>query len=470
MPEVIQDVPFAKLRVPVQTTVGPFGYSPVTADKGAILQLLRQGSYVQLDRYFDGLERAALADIGKEYDFLDGMRAFHLRDTTLETPLIAWKDALPRSAHAHAAMATWYLSQAWEARGTGLGIAIGARRIELMEAHAKDGAQEALAALQLDRDHIVAYAELIRLSLLVGNRTENRQIVDAARRQLPQSYVIPRMYLYHLEPRWGGSHEEMDAFVNEVVTDSAKNPRLVTLRGVVLMDRASGKLDDDEEVRLITQALAYGPEPIYFLERAQAHLRRDDYLHGIEDVNQMLMARHQEPTAVHTHAVLVVSAAEYLRGDARAAALRQAKAELETNLPYDNEPADAKEWLTVIEGRLSHCPLDPKGCFATRPLAFGISAGWWAILAALAVILLYNGFRWVTGGYPVPVYIHVFAGIAATIVLYNLVQLYRRQGDMPWNYWLAILLAPLVVYIVAIGLGGATWANQKRKREGGMTG
>ncbi len=50
--------------------------------------------------------------------------------------------------------------------------------------------------------------------------------------------MLSRLHMGTLEPRWGGSYAEMREFADAIASDSAVNPRLVTLRGAVLQDEA----------------------------------------------------------------------------------------------------------------------------------------------------------------------------------------------------------------------------------------
>ena len=471
VPPAVKTVPFEKLATPVATTEGPYGYLPVTADHGTIMMMLRGGSYRQLDQYFDGLQRSTRQRIQSEYDFIEAMRTFSSNDPSLQQPLEAWRDSLPQSAHAYTALATWYLERAARARGGKAAIRTPQANMDRMTEFATNGAKAALAALQRDRGQLVAWVELIRLGRLVASPSENRQVADEARKEYPGSYAIPRAYLYVLLPRWHGSYPEMAEYAEQVIADSALNPRLVTLRGAVLEDQADARsLDNDFDgaVRYATEALQYGDEPIYWKERAQAHYYRGDHLRGLEDVNRFLTWRHQEPEALHLHAALVLLAADSLKGNQRAQALRMAKNEFEANRPWDEDPAHLQEHIDWVNYSLQNCATDVRQCGGGGMRdALPTTMGWEAklIAAVVALIFLFNFYRWAAGGFPVPRYIHLLTVLSALLTGAALYMAMQQRGTLPPRTWGAVVMVPLALYVIAIGLGGATWANQRKKQK-----
>ena len=59
-----------------------------------------------------------------------------------------------------------------------------------------------------------------------------RAALNSALEISPASYKIRAHYLYSITPRWGGSFEEMQAFINESLTHVSENPKLELLLGI----------------------------------------------------------------------------------------------------------------------------------------------------------------------------------------------------------------------------------------------
>lgn len=468
VPTPIKAIPFEKLALPVPSGDGPFGYVPVSADRDVVLMMLRNGSYRQLDQYFDGLQRSAAQRIQYETEFSDAFMGFGKRDAALRRPLEAWRDSSPSSAHARVALAVWLLEQAWEARGTKYARDTPSANMSRMTSLAEQAAKEALAGLQLDRTHLVGWITMLHISQLAGG---DRSIADEARRIHPASYIIPSTYMGQLEPRWGGSLAEMDAYAAEVMADRQLNPRLGMLRGASLEYQAmelTGSKKYDDAVRAMNRALEDGPEPGYYLERADAHYYRGDYLRALEDANRVLAFRHQLPHAQHLHAAIVLLAADSLSGNQRASALRQARDEFTALLPWDEDPAHTQEHLDWVNYSMQNCITDAQQCKSGGMRAgLPTTMGWEAklIAGALGLILLFNFYRWAAGGFPVPRYIHFLVLLSAVVTGGAVYMANQQRGPLPPKVWLAVLAVPLGLYVLSIGLGGATWASQRRKQK-----
>lgn len=455
-------IPDSLLAIPAPSTEETFGYPAVSVDKRVVVQMLRSGSYAELDQYFSRLQSATLSRIQLEYDFLDASRAFNTGDTTLGPLIEAWIASAPASAHARTARATWYLGRAWYVRGGGFAKEVSEGAMWEMGRYAALAGQEARTALELDSTHLIAYYELLRALQLTGEPAEG--VLGAGRRHFPGSYILPRQHLNRLLPRWGGSYRAMAAFAAHVAADSLLNPRLVTLQGAVAADLSKIALsakDFDEAIGQANAALRYGPELFYLLQRGEVFVRFLDNGRGIADLNAVLARRPQDPDALRYHGWAAGQAASGTLGHERRAALAQSRADFELILAFDPTDSLALEGLARAVHEQEHCPNDFRECggsqagvWATLKAVFRDMGRMLAFLGVLGFVGVWGFFKWARNGFWVPGYVHLLAFAALALVVVIDIMWVRTGMPMTTRRWLVIPFFPGVVYFLFIGLGG----------------
>jgi membrane associated rhomboid family serine protease len=222
------------------------------------------GDYAKLDSL---LRRAAtsLADLSDGGSTLDGL-VLGLDDLFEYGPLDItqalartsdWRRAVPGSVAADLAEIQVFESWAWSARGTG-----GANSVS-PQAWALFGHRAALAAagLQDVQERAASNPVWYQLSLSVGTDRsvgveKLRAIFNAGAKQAPAYLPLYRGMLRILMPRWFGSYEKVDRFIEEVTDQQASADR-----DVVLYARLYWTYDSLErgDVNIFNDALAVWP-------------------------------------------------------------------------------------------------------------------------------------------------------------------------------------------------------------------
>ncbi len=453
------------LAIPAPGVEDVLGYPAVSVDKLVVLDMLRQRRFDDLDQYLTGLQDTVRGRIQREFDLVDASRAFATADTTLGPLIQQWISAKPRSAHARTAEASWYLASAWFARGHGSAGEVGARAWQEVAQDVERAVASANAALMIDSAQMMAYAELLGSLTLQGDRVRARTVLDAGRQWYRGSYYLPHQFLYLLQPRWGGSHEAMQAFASEIAADSVINPRLRTFLGAVEADESANALmadDFDGAVGHATAALRYGPEFYFLLQRGHARVYFTDNGRGITDLNLALAQRPQYPDALTYHAFAALSSARYSKGGEREFALHQAIRDFESILSFDPMDPDARDGLKKATYELKTCPEYFPECGGSEAGPAKVFTAVWrdvggylAYLGVLAFVSWFGFFRWVRGGLRLPGYVHLLA-VLALITIGYLDYLWVQTGaPMTLRRWILIPFFPGLVYFLFVGLGGA---------------
>src|SRR5262245_66547389 len=124
------------------------GYPLETADKRAVLRLLRARKFDVLERWLNDLQSQFEADSRKEYWPLDALDAFNSADPTLVPLIDAWATDQPDSYMALTARAIQRLAAGWYQRGHKWAHETPAWRFQRMEAEHEGAVPELAEALK----------------------------------------------------------------------------------------------------------------------------------------------------------------------------------------------------------------------------------------------------------------------------------------------------------------------------------
>jgi tetratricopeptide (TPR) repeat protein len=332
----------------------PGGYPANWVDRRFLTSLLRNHDFIRLEQHLDSLKREVARDIRREDHLLDSCRAFAYLITPDSKALDLWEAQYPLSSNMLAARAQFHLERAQTERGTAYIRDTPKARIEGMERLAKAALAFADEALQRDSTHLCAYEVMVNVLQMIGSREEARYILDAALRAHPGSYSIRELYMAGLQPKWGGSYEEMEAFARAAAASRALNPRLANLRGSVAWARAEQLSLDDQYAEALAEydrALAVAAESRFLEGRARTWFWAKDYVRAVYDVHNALAIRPQDVHLLELHHDALVELAKQSPRAAREAILTRAIEQLSLLMEIDPQHRRAKNLPVLLRYR-----------------------------------------------------------------------------------------------------------------------
>lgn len=269
-------------------------------DKREILNLLKAEKFDVLETVLVRFQNEYEAGLRSEVEIMKAFRSFANSDIAIETPLQHWVEMFPESFAAHQALAEHHLQSAWHARGSRWIKDTTDEQINGMQSHFNIAYREALQALTLHKKLIPAYLIIIRLANASGAKEiENQAIMEALKEQ-PNSYLVHYNALFALEPKWGGSFEEINAYLQQVEPYYSENMLLASLEGFPHSVRANIlriNASSDEDYRIaeqeIDKALAFGENPMYEIEKADIYKEQGRYQEAITIYFKALKRRSQ---------------------------------------------------------------------------------------------------------------------------------------------------------------------------------
>jgi beta-lactamase regulating signal transducer with metallopeptidase domain len=205
--------------------------------------LLQRGQYAELDRRMNGFQRGYEARSLDEAGLLRAFAAFDVVDPALAANFDAWVKAFPHSYAAHLARGTYYFTCGTQTRGgKGIGHTTEAQ-LTGMNLYFGKAQSDLTDSLALTAKPLLSYNVLIRVQMATGNPQAMRALLNAALKVDPMAMSVRRAYLRSLQTRWGGSLNQMLAFMDATRKIGLPEDQLWTL----------DKLIDEERQWLVRQ-------------------------------------------------------------------------------------------------------------------------------------------------------------------------------------------------------------------------
>jgi tetratricopeptide (TPR) repeat protein len=209
-----------------------------------VLRLLMSDQYEALDRYFTDLQRQYAEGVISDETLRDQFRAFYPTDHALAAHYDSWVQHFPGSYVAHLARAIYYKKVGQESRGENyISETTEAQLGGMNEAFAK-ALKDLHACVDLDPKPTLAYGHALDISAYTGAGDE-RELQDLAAQVDADNIIVRIKYMIALEPRWGGSVEKMQAFLQETRRTHLPASKLRVLEAIIFEDQ--GHVDYDGE-------------------------------------------------------------------------------------------------------------------------------------------------------------------------------------------------------------------------------
>ena len=132
-----------------------------------------------------------------------------------------------------------------------------------MEVAFGKASQDLRASIALDEKPLLSYFHAMDIPRYLGSGDEVRELLELSNKVDPDNLIVREKYMTTLEPRWGGSVEQMYAFLDESRKAGLPPAHLQVLEAVILTDRAHGHTDEGDYAaaeRDYRKAIALGSE------------------------------------------------------------------------------------------------------------------------------------------------------------------------------------------------------------------
>ncbi len=144
--------------------------------------------------------------------------------------ILRWLKAAPDDAYANMTRGNLLSNRAWQIRGGAVASKTVKKQMNSAQQLAKEAAILLRRASILQPRLMPAYRTLMNAEMLAGDSDKIAETFRQAITQSPHSYYVRNTLINFLEPKWGGSLQDMDWVVEDSEPYLARNPRLALLR------------------------------------------------------------------------------------------------------------------------------------------------------------------------------------------------------------------------------------------------
>ncbi|MDH3475857.1 MAG: tetratricopeptide repeat protein [Rhodospirillales bacterium] len=265
-------------------------------DKLALLDKLRQGEFDAIDAQLSGYQKAFEADQLSELIVIHAFGAFGHSGAELEPLLHQWNERHPDSFAAAVARGAYFSHLGWLARGGAYAKGTPDERFAAMKEYHALAIEDLARAIRINPKASIAYALLLSTTKSSVSKTTREQLIRMGLEAVPTSYTIRYSALSGLLPWWGGSLDEIRAFITEMKPRAENTPELRPLLGYadyVTAEtwRRAGKRK--EAIQYYDRALRYGDYWFYRYQRGLNFYKLKRYEEALADFDQIIALRPQ---------------------------------------------------------------------------------------------------------------------------------------------------------------------------------
>ncbi len=245
-----------------------------------IIDLLDKRDYSALERLLGGHQWAFEADSDSSRQLENAFDAFRKVPRSGEAALNEWVGKYPASYAALVARGSYYYAQGLDARGTAFIKDTPDENVEAMRVYMRKARRDLERSLKLTQRPYLSRLLLMSVTRAAGGRRGAKaQYVEAAK-LAPQSVELRLAYMTSLEPRWGGSFAEMEAFAAESraqLKDSAAAARVAARIPAYRAHERQRAKDFTQALQLYDESIALYADARALCERSYvlSQLKRD---------------------------------------------------------------------------------------------------------------------------------------------------------------------------------------------------
>ncbi|WP_162823691.1 DUF4034 domain-containing protein [Lysobacter sp. TY2-98] len=204
------------------------------ADNGEFLRQLRLNDFKSLEAGTRSLQRQFESGRVSETDLRDAYRQFYDLNGADLRKLDRWQDAFPKSYAVHLVRGTFYARRGAAARGTKWASETPPENFLGMRLDNEQALAEFTASLPLTQKPFLSVFQMMTLEGV--NRPPRKELMEFGTRMLPTNRLIRGRYILFLTPRWGGSYEEMRAFIDYARRTGATPKGILELQSLMFDD------------------------------------------------------------------------------------------------------------------------------------------------------------------------------------------------------------------------------------------
>jgi tetratricopeptide (TPR) repeat protein len=204
------------------------------------LALLNAGQFVELDARFSAVQAEYRNSVISDEQLRDAFRVFYDTEPALRAQYDAWVAKFPKSYASHLARGIYYKKVGEMRRGGKFISDTTDDQLQGMDDAFARATQDFTISEALEERPLLTFLNEMSIAAYDGDESKIRASLEKSLKVDPQNVIVRHNYMGSLEPRWGGSVEQMTAFLEESRNAGLSTPKLQLLEAVIITDRADG--------------------------------------------------------------------------------------------------------------------------------------------------------------------------------------------------------------------------------------
>jgi tetratricopeptide (TPR) repeat protein len=202
------------------------------------LALLNGGKFAEVDARFSAIQANYRNNVISDEQLRDAFRVFYDTDPDVKADYDAWVAKFPKSYVAHLARGIYYKKVGEKRRGGRFIADTTDSQLQGMDAAFANAMQDLEISAALDKRPLLTYLNEMSIASYDGDKPKIRALLEQSVKVDPQNVIVRHNYMGSLKPRWGGSVEQMTAFLAVSRDAGLSTPKLQLLEAVIISDRA----------------------------------------------------------------------------------------------------------------------------------------------------------------------------------------------------------------------------------------
>jgi hypothetical protein len=223
------------------------------SDDAQPLSWLRAGDYPSLERYYSQQQRDYEAGIASDQVLYANFRKLYEDSLDNELNFDRWVEAFPTSYSAHLAHGAYLYRMAWSVRGGNYRNQTAQTKFDAMENWLARARPELIASLKLTAKPFLSTLYLLNTATLSGTAAERQHWFEVGSSIDPANTLLRYRYMFSLRPRWGGSYEQMEAFLRRCEEEHQPPTLLARLRMLIHADLAEDAMRAGDQNKVLEE-------------------------------------------------------------------------------------------------------------------------------------------------------------------------------------------------------------------------
>jgi hypothetical protein len=179
------------------------------------LEWLKSGNYSALEQYYS--QRQSDYEAGKASDeqLYASFRRLYENNWDNEGNFDRWMQAYPASYSATLARGAYLYRMAWSVRGDKYLADTSSEQFDAMSNYLSRARPALLASLKMTSKPYLSTLYLLNASLLDSTKLERQRWLELGTAMDPNNTLLRVRYMWGLRPRWSGSYDEMQSFLQQ---------------------------------------------------------------------------------------------------------------------------------------------------------------------------------------------------------------------------------------------------------------